>query len=210
MAELALCTKDQVKARIGIKDTKSDERIDELIGQAQKTIAKRYGREFLVPSASAIKRLFVVRNQVVDLCPFELRSVTAVTLNPEATTPSVLVAGQDYVLTPINKDPSTATYLGIRLNVDYSASDYYANFGFSQLQIEGMWGAWSDVVNVAEDVNMAVIETVLSWLNRPASQVAQEVLGEARANQPAIPSTWDIPAAAHRKLVPYSRELGVY
>ncbi len=207
----ALCTKEQVKEAGNISGTQDDTRIDTLISAVTQTIMRRYAREF-VPQADNVARTFAVKSYLVDLAPFDLRATTLVELNPEEATPKTLTANSGYAFKPVGGSEKTATYLQIQIADDVDiVSSLYQKFGYAQLRITGNWGIWASAVSVAEDVSRAAIETVLSWLDRPTSTIAQyEELGEPRRVEPAIPQVWDIPSSAHRKLQVYNRNLGVY
>jgi hypothetical protein len=211
MADPYLCTTSQVKAAINLSGSAEDAKILELIKAATQTINRRYGREF-IPQASAAARTFAARNRYIDLAPFDLRTVTSVVLNPEDSSPSTLTANVDYVLLPIGGSEKTATYTALRLS-DYKDLDssFYQRFGYAQITITGNWGVWADAVNVAEDVNRAAIETVLSWLDRSAASISgyNDSGGSDRAVMP-VGSSWDVPFSAHRKLQLYNRNLGVF
>lgn len=194
-----LCTLAQVKDAIGIIGTADDARITALIAEATQTIMRRYGREF-VPHTAAATRSFRVRHTLVDLTPFDLRIVTTITLQPGAR---VLTAA-DYWLLPIGGMERTGTFTRVMLQV-IPAGDV------SWLEINGAWGCWADAATVAEDIRRATIETVASWLDRPAASIAGIVeLSEPHLQRPSTATSWDIPASAHRKLQMYSRNLGVY
>ncbi|MBT9154935.1 MAG: hypothetical protein DDT39_01621 [Firmicutes bacterium] len=206
-----LCTRSQVKDAIGIPGTADDARIDALIIEAAHTIMRRYGREFVPWSVAT--RIFAVSKRLIDLAPHDLRSATSVVLSPGTPDAQTLVANSDYALLPVGGAERTGTFLQLRLAAGLAVrSDFLERFGLAQLQITGSWGVWADATTVAEDIRRAAIETVLSWLDRPAASVAglQELGDPHRALAPTAQG-WDIPLSAHRKLMPYNtRNLGVY
>lgn len=207
-----LCTREQVKDATGITGTDYDANVDELIAAATNAIMLKYGREFM-PQSSALTRTFRARNRLIDLAPYDLRSVTSVILHPEDSAPETLVASTSYVLLPLDGDRMTSTYLQLRIADDIGLdSDFVARFGFAQVQITGNWGVWANTKDVAADVNRAAVETVLSWLDRPTARIAGiEQLGEPREVVAPAMSTWAIPASANAKLRLYSRyAIGVY
>lgn len=194
-----LCTTAQVKDAIGITGSADDARITTLIAEATQTIMRRYGREF-VPHIVAT-RSFRLRHQLVNLAPFDLRSVTAVTLQPAARA----LAAAEYHLLPIGGMERTGTFAQVFLRSEPPDAE------ISWLEINGAWGCWVDAAAVAEDIRRAAIETVASWLDRPAAAIAGIVeLSEPHLQRQATATSWDIPASAHRKLQMYSRNLGVY
>lgn len=207
VSSVSLCTLEQVKEKVGIpvETTDDDARITRLIRSATEVIQRQYKREF-VPQVSETRQFRVDRRDI-DLSPFDLRSITTATLHPKATTPTVLTVDTDYTLTPHDGALKTATYLGIRLGADVTLdSDFSDDFGYSLLDIAGAWGVWATESAIAEDINLAAIETVLSWLDKPTQEVAGlDSLGEVRQLQPST-STHDIPFSAHLKLEKYERK----
>lgn len=205
-----LCTLAQVREIGGIVGTADDARITALIARATATIHRRYGRE-LVPHSVATRVRGVTR-WLVDLVPHELRSVTSVVLHPESPSPLTLAVDTDYMLLPVGGAEGTGTFLGLQLSDSLPIdSALVRRFGVARLQIAGQWGAWADATAVAEDVRQAAIETVLSWLDRPAAAMAGVMeLGEPQRQMVPTAMGWDLPLSAHRKLAPYSRQLGVH
>lgn len=202
-----LCTLAQVKERIGIKSTASDTKIQTLITALTPTVNARYGREFM--QSAATLRIVPVRSRVVDLMPYDLRAATLVRLSPEAALPTTLTANTDYALGPA--DRLTATYGTVRLaNALNLMTDFETTFGYAQLEITGTWGIWATTADVPGDINQAAVECILSLIDRPSATIPGVDGGGPREAGPTIPSTWDIPAGAHRKFQRYNRELGVW
>lgn len=211
-AVVQLCTLEQVKERGVIKATTTDKDalIQTLIESVLPVFNMRFQREFMPPVTET--RTFSVRNRVVFLDGCDLASATAAVLDKGGTSEKTLVAGRDYILDIDDRDFITKTWQVIDLSrqLDIS-SDMMRDFGFSQIDITGTWGCWADVSAVPADVNAAAIETVLSWMSKPAASIAAAVdSGGMRDMAPVTPSTWDIPSSAWRKMQPYSRNLGVW
>lgn len=203
-----LCTLEQVRERVGATSTEDDTKIERLIAAVTPTFCTRYGREFM--PRTSVARVFEVRNRRVSLHPFDLHEVTAVVLHPGASSVTLTV-DHDYMLGPIGSDCLTHTYDTIILAGDVSLqSDLFARFGVARLQVDGEWGIWASADDVPEDVNDAALITVLAWYDKPTSEIAILNGGDPRQMGPAAPAGWDIPFGAHRKLLPYSRELGVW
>ena len=202
-----LCTLEQVKERIGLTTTDSDATIATLIAALTPIANVRYGREFMQTGSS--KRTFMVRNNRIDLAPFDLRTVSGVILHPEAETPQVLTANVDYAL--VGAGSLTSAYSILRLANGASISSTFASrFGTAQVEITGAWGLWATTADVPLDINQAAVECIVSLMNRPSATVANVSSGGAREIAPAIPNTWDFPFSAHVKFQPYSRNFGVY
>lgn len=200
----ALCTREQVKARIDITTAHGDAQIDALIATVLPTVCTRYGREFM-PWTTAT-RYFDVRSNLVDLTGSDLRHPTSIVLDPDdkATT----LGADDYILRPcFLTDTYTAVKLSSALALD---SDYARKFGVGRIAITGDWGIWATTDDVPLDIQEAAIECVLSWMDRPVADLAAIDSANPRGMMPAVQQAWDIPISAYRKFMPYSRNLGVY
>lgn len=206
-----LCSLQQVKDRIGVNGSEDDDLINGIIASVTRTIMVRYGREF-VPQTDNVTRIFAVVNRWVNLRSFDLRSVSSVILNPAENCERVLAEDRDFTLEPVGGDELTGTYLAIKLSdLLLIGGDFSRKFGKARLQVTGNWGIWADATDVAMDVNEAAIETCVSWLDRGALKVTgANNFGEPHSAGPTTTQGWDIPFSAHRKLMPYARNLGVY
>lgn len=207
---LGLCTLAQVKERVGqVRSDEDDDRIVSLIEAVTPLVSIRYGREFM-PQGSA-ERVFPVTNGHVSLGAFDLRAATTVTLDKGGSREKLLTPGTDYVVLPLGSDPLTNTYSFVRLSNALSiASDTADRFGYTALTIEGTWGIWASVAEVPANIRDAAVTIVLANLDRSVGQVSMLTDYNPRDSAPATPTTWDIPFAAHRKFMPYSREMGVW
>jgi hypothetical protein len=206
-----LCTRADVRSRLGIQaaNTDFDARIDTLITALTPVVNARYGREFL--RSAATLRTFPIRGRVVGLKSYDLRAASLVRLHPEEASPTTLTANTDYALDPIGGDELTGTYAAVRLSGHLDlVSTFAENFGVAQLEITGTWGIWESASTAPADINQAAVECIVSLLDRPSATIAGIDTGSPREGAPAIPSTWDIPAAAHRKFQPYNRNFGAY
>jgi hypothetical protein len=124
-----------------------------------------------------------------------------VVLDPNGT--PITLASSDYLLRP-RPLTGTSAMLLISDKVPFT-SDFHHHFGFAQVAVTGTWGIWATVADVPVDIQDAAITCVLSWLDRPSANVAGIDVSGTRDGAPVIPNTWDIPAAAHRKFLPYFR-----
>ena len=207
VSSVSLCTLEQIKFKVGIpvSTTDDDDRITRLIRSATETIQRELKREF-VPQVTAT-RTFKVTSNRIDLTPYDLRSVTTATLHPKATTPTVLTADTDYILGPNGGAFETKTFLTMQLACDEVLnSDFSDRFGHSLIEIIGEWGVWATESAIVEDVNLAAIETVLAWLDKPSADIAGlDSFGEVRQQQPTV-STHAIPFSAFNKLDKYARK----
>lgn len=188
-----------------------DTLIQTLITSASVTLMRRLEREFTPQSTAA--RTVKVRTEesqvdgtiVVDLAPWDLRSITSAQLHPEDVSPIALTANTDYALEPIGAPQGS--YQRMRLSrFLVVVSNFQIRFGYAQLQITGNWGLWNTAA-VDNDVRDACVLTVRSWLrqNPGADQVALLNRTMEQGLQPAIPATWFIPNAALQRLAPWRR-----
>ena len=159
-------------------------------------------REFAPATASATRR-FKVDGLTLNLAPYDLRTVSTMTLNPETSSPQVLNVTTDYQLQPIGA-PS-GVYSSVKfsawLAALYGSTTLYA-FGYALVDIAGAWG----FATVPLDVNRACVITVGSWLRKDvAALLAAGELDLGGGLTPPFPATMEIPNAAKRLLGPFYR-----
>lgn len=198
MADYDLTTKAAVKLRlqIGTAQTGQDDVIDALVSAASKAILAYTDREF-APADASETRVFPVRDCVVDLAPYDLRTVATMTLHPEAPGGgTVLTANSDYALWPLQSP--TGTYTQVRLYDGLSLdSTFRERFGFARLQIAGAWGFAAVPADVAE----ACIMQVAAWFRGGVSVFSQAFNpDEVTFERPEALTT-----AVRRLLDPYRR-----
>ncbi len=200
-----LCSLADVRASLEIpgSDTSRDSLISTLITAASTAIMNETDREFAPVTASATRR-FKVAGLTVNLAPYDLRTVTAVTLNPEGTSPSVLNVTTDYQLQPIGAPSGTYTSIAFSgLLASLFSSQTVFSFGYALVDIAGAWG----FATVPTDVNRACVVTVGSWLRKDVSALIAsgelDMTGGGLA--PAFPSTMEIPNAAKQLLAQFYR-----
>lgn len=174
------------------------------IGAASDCIKNEYGRE-LLPVASATRDVAVRAGELlVDLSPYDLRSVVSATYDPGAGNVA-LVSGTDYLLSPIGGDDwgvFTELLLSGYLVLE---SDSMRRFGVGTLRINGAWG----FAAVPEFAKQACKVTVKSWMRAGAPAAAGDA--EVRASGGFVPQgepTYALPAAARRLLAPLRRNAG--
>jgi hypothetical protein len=199
-----LCTLADVRASLEIPtaDTSRDALIATLITAASEAILNETDREFAPVTASATRR-FRVDGRQVSLAPFDLRTVSAATMNPETSSPTTLTVTSDYQLLPIGAPSGTYTSLELSgfLASLYASNTLYA-FGYALLDITGAWG----FATVPLDVNRACVITVGSWLRKDvATMFGPGEIGLAGGIAPSFPATLEIPRAALYLLGPFYR-----
>jgi hypothetical protein len=173
-------------------DTDLDDQILRLIPVAHAKVADFAQREF-VPTTAATRK-FPVSGRLVNLAPFDLRTVTTLTLDPDGS-PVVLVAHTDYELLPINTG-RYGVYTEIRLsNWISTATVKQQNFGRADVSVLGNWG----FATVPAVVKEAAIIAVRSWLRRDLATYAA-VDSEMRQLQPQAFGTYKLPPASRSML----------
>lgn len=211
MASTDLCTLAEVRAQlVAIRSgyTDLDALIAVLITAASETIMDEYEREF-APASTVATRTFPVYpaardragNVIVDLAPYDVQTVTAVLLHPEASSPTTLTAGTDYKLAPVPARDSVYTRLLISGRVTVS-SDHLTAFGFAQVSLAGTWG----FASVPNNVKQATVDTVRAWLER----TPPGALDVSAGITPEMLRTYSIPSWARMKLQPFARHSQVF
>lgn len=205
-----LCTVNNVREALELpaSDTTRNNLIQSLISDLSRAIMREYDREFAPATASATRRFQVPAGSLfLDLAPYDLRTVSSLTINPEANPGSVLTATTDFQLMPVTSPQGP--YQGIRfsnrltsLHVSQTAQDY----GYTLVDIAGAWG----FAAVPEDVKRACVIAVQSGLRRDLTELAIAGIDEPQSIAPEGPATHAIPAASRRLLAPYRRTAGAF
>lgn len=196
-----LCSVDDVKHSLELTTTNTDDLIQGLIGAASVAFGQRYQREFTETTGGT--RYFGLRDRLLDLAPYDLRTVTSMTLHPEES-PVTLTADADYMLMPQGGHPLGDTYQQVRFSRRLRfISTVAREFGEARVRIVGDWGIFG-AVPVSEDVRRAAVLTVSSWMDRAVSEYSA-LIEEGRELRPDRAATWAIPYAAHTLLLPWAR-----
>lgn len=212
-ADSNLCTLADVRLELEHRGayTGQDSKITELIPPASKQIMREYEQEFAPATAATTRRRRVlpgrkIRGAVaVDLAPYNLRAVDAVTLHPEAAVPDVLAA-TEYKLMPVEKHDGVYRYLLLDARLSY-LSDTLETFGFALLDVEGDWG----FASIPTEVRRACALTVAAWVQRTTAVGAGSVDDdEPRQILPDRPTNFSIPPAARRMLATWRRHSGMF
>jgi hypothetical protein len=193
-------------------DTSRDALITTLIEQASSVIYRHCGREFKKPTPD-VEEARIIRVDperrfgrlgyyFVDLYPYDVRSITSAELHYGAADQQNLVVGTDIVVEPLATATPTSPYPHVLLspNLVVATGTAWANFGYADLRITGLWG-WPQM---PKDVDYACVVTVASWLRRDVTEFALE-MGDARGLAPEAPATFALPMAAVRVLEHYRR-----
>lgn len=146
----ALVTLDQAKARLGVTDDDRDSTLESLIGEVSRTVMQATGREY-APATAATRTVSVQDgSSVIDLYPYEARSVTAITLNAGATDEYAVPAG-DWQLAPVTSPDGVYDRIVLASGLSVASK-----FGEVPVSVVGTWG-WA---SVPADVQGWVLELV--------------------------------------------------
>lgn len=206
MAAQDLCSLSEVRAYLELPtaDTGRDTLISNSITPVSDAIMRYTQREFAPATTSATRTFRLdVGNLKLDLAPYDLRSVTAVTLHPESSAPITMTATTQYQLHPITSTSSVYTSIKIAGNIpNLWQSDSGRFFGYAQISIAGAWG----FASIPSDVKQAAIIAVASQVRRDIVALDMgDVLSNPRELGPERPTNYSLPAASLRLLSTYKR-----
>lgn len=202
-----LCLVADVKTSFepAISTTSRDPLIQTLITQASVEMMKYTERQLAPAQASATNRFNVDLSQnpsggwTVDLAPLDVRTVTTVTLHPEASSPTV-VAAADWTLEPIGN--FDGVYYKLLLSPYLSMiSSFSIRFGQAQVDVAGAWG----FATVPVDVNRLCVLTVKAWMRQNPAAYAFPDQQMMESVQPESPTTFMLPGAVLAGLSHYKR-----
>lgn len=208
MAAIDLCTLDDVRTALEVtaSDTSRDGLFATVITAASRAIMADADREF-APAATATRRFRWQGMRFMSLAPYDLRTVTTFTLNPESTSPTTLTSPTHYLLGP------TVSQYGVYQSVEFAItlmpsrySQTSRDYGFNFVDIAGGWGF---AAPLPEDVVQACITTCTSWLRRDTSAFAMRDPEDVRMLAGDPMQTFTIPPAAKRLLHPYRRSVAL-
>lgn len=184
-------------------ETEQDALITDVITRASRVIQRTYTRIF-VPAETNASHTFVWRGRGwLSLSPWYARSVTAVQLDPDLSSPTNLSAGdwsiepdpaEDGVYTHLRFPGQTFTgYSNLELQDDLVESSYYR-----RVRLTGDWGYTA----VPDDVKHWATVTVVEWIRKDVSAFSTAFdPNEDRLDRPEA-----IPYAAQRGLLAYKRD----
>lgn len=191
-----LVTLAAVKTALGITGTGRDGEITRAIADASALIEARCEREF-TPTASATRTVAVASDGWVDLAPYDLRTLTTLTLDPDGT-PQVVAAAN------IELHPFPARF-GVYTTLEITATLPRIT-GRLVAEIEGAWG----FEEVPEPVERACIETVRTMISRDSGNWAQVADTSGAPDYAGSQGTYAIPKSALSWLDPYRRPVGTW
>ena len=172
-----------------------DEQIQRLIPVATREVQKFARREFVTTDDET--RRFRLDRRLVDLAPYDLRSATTITLDPDGT--AVELTTNDWIGQPSHIQYGVWQYLKLSDFIVIQTGTYIT-FGFNEIEIEGDWG----FPTVPPDVKEAAIVAIRSWVRRDTSTYAQ-IDPELRSLVPDSLGTYKLPPASKALLDDYRR-----
>jgi hypothetical protein len=197
-----LATRADVRQSMEFKSaiTDLDNQIDQALGWATQRIMDEVDRE-IVPTTNGATRVVQAQGRFVDLAPYDLRTVTAVVLDPNGS-PTTLALNADYKQQPSGKD-KWGVYTDLKLSsfVPVEAFTSYIAFGFVEVQVTGDWG-FPSIPQIAQ---AACVQTVKAWLQIAASRSAYAD-PDTQAQPPQF-STYALPLSARYMVAPLKRRL---
>ena len=186
LATNALCTLVEARAFLqkDAADTEQDTIIESLIDRASEAIINYCGREFAPAAAATLRRFRYRGGNMLDLSPYDLQSATLVQIDTETSSPTTLVADDDYTFEPFPARDGVYQWMELP-NYDVDSSCYPK--GFREVEITGTWG----FATVPADVKHAAIVTVAIWMRRDVSAFSTTFnLDEGRLERPeGLPSS---------------------
>lgn len=165
--------------------------IASLIARASRVITVWAGREF-APADDVTRSFLCGRRGMIDLAPFDLRTVTGMVFDTDTGGANTTVAVDDYRLGPVSS--RDGTYQWVRLDRRWWERRS-RGYGEVVVSITGNWG----FAQVPADIEDACIKTVGMWLRRDVSAFSRTYnLDEGRTERPDA-----LPAAVIAMLKPY-------
>lgn len=175
-----LCTLSDVREYLQkpAADTSQDDVLEELIARASYLI-NQWTRRMFTPKTTAATKSFEANGVFVNLTPYDVRTVTAVTIDVGAGAVAVAEGFTGYRLGPVSQPNGVYNYLRLASN---ETSDGMPAI----VTVTGDWGFPS----VPADVRHACVVTVGLWARREVQAFSSTFnLDEGRTERPeALPS----------------------
>lgn len=214
MAKIDLCTLADVRIELELplSDTTRDPLISSVITGVSRAIHTYCQREFKTETTGSTTRRFKIPNlaYMVDLAPFDVRSVTSVTIHPESSTPTVLAATTEYQLHPVTL---VDTYQSVQISpwvAQMHVGETPRRFGYTLCDVTS--SAWG-FATIPDDVKRAAIIASAANIDRRVDAYdigATDLMGGDMGLQPTRTPTFFIPTAALALIGPFRRVVGVF
>ena len=187
----ALSTLDEVKDYLDVTNDVYDVRLEQLINEYSRYIVTYTGNEYAPVTSSSTRVVeYRVGSVYIDLFPYNARSVTAVTIDPDAGTPLVLETGE-WQLRPITSPDGVYDRVALKTGVTYASS----SFDRVPVEITGTWG-WSEV---PEDVKGWLREIIEDRFREDIGAFA-DASGNVLDTQNGVTAPVSIPFRIQREL----------
>lgn len=177
-------------------DTAQDALIETLINSVSHAIMVYTNREFVPPDPATKARSFRYNGGgVLDLAPYDVRSVTQVRVDTDTSNPTTL-SSDHYRLVPITAPDGVYTQLHLRsVRVGLTTTEEFPVFRV--VEVTGTWGFAAVPANVELAANIT-IQYVLRTTSQFMSDEFDQTAGLAGARVV-------LPGAARDLLAPYRR-----
>lgn len=177
-------------------DTAQDALIETLIDSVSHHILIYTNREFVPPGTAQVAREFRYNGGgVLDLAPYDARSVSQVRVDTDTSTPTILTTDQ-YRKAPVTCPDGVYTHLHLRgVSVPPTTTEDYPVYRV--VEVTGIWGFPAVPKNVELAANIT-IQYVLRTTSQFMSDEFETTAGLAGARIA-------IPGAARDLLAPYRR-----
>lgn len=189
-------------------DNTRDALISQLITIYSSAIINEVNREFAPQTGttqSPTTRRFMLQQGSfrMDLDPYDLNTISSVTVAPEGTSPQTLTVNSDFQLHPVTKPDGVWTSIEFsHLLTSIFTSTTAVRFGYSLVDVAGSWGFPA----VPEQVKQACILAVTSAMRRDISAFAMDT-DEALQYATERSASYGLPPASRRLLQTYRRHL---
>lgn len=192
MALTAAALTDLDAVRLFLQKTSTDQAQDDVIEmmiEAASELVMRECQRELIANDAAQTRVFAYNGgEVLDLAPYDVRSVTGIVVDPGTPRARTLQAGE-YHARPLPAPDGVHTYLKLP---GLDGHRRRQHVGEHEIAITGMWG-FPQIPKIA---SQATIMAVAIWLRREVAKFATTFNSdEGRVERPEA-----LPAAAARML----------
>lgn len=170
-------------------DQEQDAILGFLISHASAAIERHTRREF-TPSTAQTRTFIWQHGTLIDLAPYDLRTVTSLRLDPDTT--ALTLTGTSYRLRP--KPNPDGTYQWVKM-IDQSR--YTTTYFEREVEITGDWG----FASVPADVEQACVVTVADWFRERVAAFGTRF--NETTGQFEVPEA--LPRGATALLAPYKR-----
>lgn len=183
-----LTTLASVREYLGIQtaDSDSDALIQTYITSCSRAIMKWAGREFAPQVTATIRKFRYEGGGRLAFSPFDLVTATLVTIDSDGTSPTTLVANEDYYLLPLNGEGALYTSMELRNLGPATRSSSTDYTPWRQVSITGTWGlATATVMTTFPDVALAAnVQVAFMMRNHSARPGGDEFGGDSSTYGP--------------------------